>query len=304
MAKRLQIPVYHMEAGNRSFDMNVPEEVNRRLIDHVADFNLVYTEHARRNLLSEGLPTRQIMLTGSPIPEVLAYYEPAIAASPVLHHLGLEPNGYLLVSAHREETVDEPARLIDLVGTLSDVQRAFGRQLLVSTHPRTQQRLESLGIPGSEDVRFHKPFGFLDYVQLQRHAFCVLSDSGTVSEEAAILGFPAVTLRDAIERPEAVETASIITTGVDSGDVIAGVRQAITQRNSGMAFEIPAEYQILNFSQRVVNIVRSTAHVAHQWLGIRRRPPVWTASEPQVEPTATRRVLDHAGLTTIGHDDH
>ncbi len=241
IAKRLQVPVYHLEAGNRCFDPNVPEEANRRLVDHVADFNLVYTEHARRNLLAEGLPTRQIALTGSPMPEVLAHYEPAIARSTAIQRLHLDPDGYVLVSAHREENVDEDERLRQLVQTLADVHTTFARPVLVSTHPRTWKRLRAIGIEQVEGVSFHKPFGFLDYVHLQRNAFCVLSDSGTISEESSILGFPAVTLRDAIERPEALEAGAIITTGLQSDQVLAAMCQITEQSRHGVPRSIPAE---------------------------------------------------------------
>jgi UDP-N-acetylglucosamine 2-epimerase (non-hydrolysing) len=275
MARRLQVPVYHLEAGNRCFDLNVPEEVNRRLVDHVADFNLVYTEHARRNLLDEGLPARQIGLIGSPLAEVLGYYEPVIAASTILSQLRLRPGGYLLVSAHREENVDEPERIEQLVATLALAHREFDCPVLVSTHPRTRERLQSCGLDNTEGLVFHKPFGFLDYVRLQRDALCVLSDSGTISEESAILGFPAVTLRASIERPEALETGAIMTTGLDSDAVLPAVRQAVDQRADGDHPTVPIEYQIRNCSQRVVNQIRSSAPLYHSWTGIRRRSAVW-----------------------------
>ena len=275
MAKRLQVPVYHMEAGNRSFDANVPEEVNRRLVDHLADVNLVYTEHARRNLLAEGLSSRSIMLTGSPMAEVLAYYAPAIENSRILENLGLEPDGYVVVSAHREENVDEPQRLAALVTVLGEVGRRYGRPVLVSTHPRTRKRLDLLGVEAIDGVTFHKPFGFLDYVALQRHAYCVLSDSGTISEESSILGFPAVTLRDAIERPEALEAGAIITTGLDARVVLSAIDLAVDQHRRGKESSLPPGYEIKNCSERVVNIIRSTAHVVHQWAGVRRRSAVW-----------------------------
>jgi len=271
MAKRLQVPVYHMEAGNRCFDENVPEEVNRRLVDHVADFNLVYTEQARRNLLAEGLQSRRILLTGSPMGEVLDHYTPQIDCSTALEELGIEPAGYVLVSAHREETVDDPHRLSTLIATLEDVAREFDKIVLVSTHPRTRLRLERSETSPTGAVRFHKPFGFFDYVRLQRDAYCVLSDSGTISEESAIVGYPAVTLRDAIERPEALEMGSMITTGLQSSVVREAIRQVIDQRSSGDIPPVPAEYNIRNCSQRVVNFIRSTVHVHHAWAGIRRR---------------------------------
>jgi UDP-N-acetyl-L-fucosamine synthase len=275
IAKRLQVPVYHMEAGNRCFDPNVPEEVNRTLVDHVADFNLVYTEAARRNLLAEGLPTQRIALTGSPMAEVLAHYGAAIEASTALSDLGLDPAGYVMVSAHREENVDEPARLELLMRALEVVRDELDLPILMSTHPRTRQRLEALHVEGLSRVTLHEPFGFLDYVKLQQHAFCVLSDSGTVAEESSILGFPAVTLRDAIERPEALETGAIVTAGLEPAVVIDAVRQVVAQWEAGDVPTTPAEYQILNCSQRVVNLIRSTAHGYHDRMGIRRRSPLW-----------------------------
>ncbi len=275
MAKRLQVPVYHLEAGNRCFDANVPEEVNRRLVDHVADFNLVYTEHARRNLLTEGLASRSIALIGSPMGEVLGHFRSAIESSLILDTLELAPGGYLVVSIHREENVDEPGRLASLVETLRDVHRTYGRPLMVSTHPRTRKRLDALGIGEVDGVTFHEPFGFLDYVKLQQQAFCVLSDSGTISEESSILGFPAVTLRDAIERPEALESGAMVTTGLDSEVVLDAIDLVVGQQGQWIANPVPPGYEILNCSQRVVNFIRSTAHAVHSWEGVRLRSPVW-----------------------------
>ncbi len=284
IAKRLQVPVYHLEAGNRCFDANVPEEVNRRLVDHVADFNLVYTEHARRNLLAEGLPARRIALTGSPMAEVLAFYGSGIETSDVLHRLGLTPNGYVVASLHREENVDEVDRLALLIDTLSNVGDDLDCPVLVSTHPRTRQRLDAAGIGERRRIIFHEPFGYLDFVHLQVHARCVLSDSGTISEESAILGFPAVTLRDSVERPEAIEAGSIISSGLQSEVVMAAVHQVLAQRATGVAPDRPAEYRILDFSQRVVNFIRSTMHTHHLWAGIRRRSAIWT-DDPQTAAT-------------------
>lgn len=275
MARRLQVPVYHMEAGNRCFDENVPEEVNRRMVDHVADFNLVYTEHARRNLLAEGLPTRRITLTGSPMAEVLAYYRDGIEASGVLDRLCLDPGHYLVASVHREENVDDPDRLEALVRTLGDVAADFGLPVLVSTHPRTRKRLDAAGIGDRAGIVFHEPFGFLDYVHLQSRARCVLSDSGTISEESAILGFPAVTLRDSIERPEAIEAGSIVSCGLRSEVVLAAIHQVLDQRAAGAVPESPEGYRILDCSQRVVNFMQSTMHAHHAWAGIRPRSVVW-----------------------------
>jgi UDP-N-acetylglucosamine 2-epimerase (non-hydrolysing) len=200
----------------------------------------------------------------------------------VLADLELDAGGYVLVSAHREENVDEPARFELLVRTLEVLRDELDRPVLVSTHPRTRQRLEAFGVEALNGVTFHKPFGFLDYVQLQQHAYCVLSDSGTIAEESSILGFPAVTLRDAIERPEALETGAIITTGLEPAVVIEAVRQVVAQWEAGEVPTTPAEYQILDCSQRVVNLIRSTAHGYHDRMGIRRRSPV---RQNRPEPT-------------------
>lgn len=268
MAKRMRIPTYHMEAGNRSFDANVPEEINRRLVDHVADFNLAYTEHARRNLLAEGLQPRRVMVTGSPMGEVLAHYRPQIDASDVLNRLGLDQGRYFLVSAHREENVDHPARLHQLLGCLNAVAGEYKLPVVVSTHPRTRKRLnELLNSTIAEEVRWMEPFGFHDYIKLQLQARCVLSDSGTISEEAAILGFRALTLRDAIERPEALDAGSIIMTGLDPEDVLRGIH--VATRSNTYPAEIPAEYRVLNFSERVLRFVLSTAGRNASWSGLR-----------------------------------
>jgi UDP-N-acetylglucosamine 2-epimerase (non-hydrolysing) len=267
MAKRLRIPVYHMEAGNRCFDENVPEETNRRLVDHVADFNLVYTEHARRNLLAEGLHPRRILLTGSPMKEVLHHYRDQFAASPVLSTLRLAPQGYLLVSAHREENVEQPERLGALLDCLVAAHERFELPILVSTHPRTRNRLEALGREMPDGIHFHKPLGFIDYVRLQQDAFCTLSDSGTISEESSILGFPAVTLRDSIERPEALDTGSIIMTGLDPQNVFEGIDAVVRDKSAGE--HVPADYAIDNCSERAVRFLLSTHRRAAQWSGLR-----------------------------------
>ena len=270
MARRMRIPVYHMEAGNRCFDLNVPEETNRRMVDHVSDFNLVYTEHARRNLLAEGLHPRRILLTGSPMREVLDYYRPRIDASDVLDQLELMPRSYFLVSAHREENVDNRERLSRLLACLRAVRDKWRLPVLVSTHPRTRKRLEALSPEPSslEGIAFHEPFGLPDYVRLQMQARCTLSDSGTISEESAILGFPAVTLRDSIERPESLETGSILMTGLDPTVVGEAIEVAVRQA----AFEgIPCagDYEIPDTSRRVVNFILSTVRRHPEWAGIR-----------------------------------
>lgn len=267
MAKRMRIPVYHMEAGNRCFDENVPEETNRRMIDHVADFNLVYTEHARRNLLAEGLHPRRILLTGSPMNEVLTAQRAAIDASDVLERLGLEEGGYFLVSAHREENVDNPERLSALLDCLEAVVHEWRLPVLVSTHPRTRKRLDASG-RHVDGVTFHKPLGFHDYNRLQLGAKCVLSDSGTIAEEASLLGFPAVTLRDSIERPEALDSGAIIMTGLNPENLSEAISVATTNSSHSRA---PADYRIYDTSIRVTSFVLSTWRRLPTWLGLRER---------------------------------
>lgn len=265
IAKRMRVPVYHMEAGNRCFDENVPEETNRRLVDHVADFNLVYTEHARRNLLAEGIHPRRILLTGSPMGEVLATFRQQTEASNVLTRLGLDSKEYFLVSAHREENVDNPKRLSKLIDCLEAVENRWHLPILVSTHPRTRKRLDALGYQPGGDIRFHQPFGFLDYNKLQLGAKCVLSDSGTISEESSFLGFPAVTLRDSIERPEALDAGAITMTGLDPATVVEAVSLSLDR--SHPAASLPAGYEIRDTSERVVSFVLSTARANSRWWG-------------------------------------
>ena len=267
MAKRLRIPTYHMEAGNRCFDANVPEETNRRLVDHTADFNLAYTEHARRNLLAEGLHPRRIIVTGSPMTEVLEQHTEAITASTALADMGVEAGRYFLVSAHRQENVDSPDRLRSLLECLNAVATRWDLPVLVSTHPRTRKRLENVPDASvSELVRFHEPFGFLDYNRLQMDARCVLSDSGTIAEESTILGFPAVTLRSSIERPEALDTGAITMTDLQPEAVLRGIDFAVGR--DGVS-ERPADYRIGNTSERVVNFILSTAFQHEFWSGLR-----------------------------------
>jgi len=273
MARRMKIPVYHMEAGNRSFDRNVPEETNRRLVDHIADFNLAYTEHARRHLLSEGLAHRRIHVTGSPMREVLTHYQDQIESSDVLHRLGLRRREYFVVSLHREENVDSPARLTTLVETLNEIAEQYGYPVILSTHPRTRRRLEGLGHVFHEQVYEAKPFGFHDYNHLQMNAFCAISDSGTIAEEASILGFPAITPRDAIERPEALDVGCVIVTGLDRDTIFGGIdaiTQAVAEREeAGLPHPVPEDYCITNTSERVVHLILGTARLSNMWDGIR-----------------------------------
>jgi UDP-N-acetylglucosamine 2-epimerase len=273
MARRMHVPIYHMEAGNRSFDRNVPEETNRKLVDHIADFNLVYTEHARRHLLAEGLSHRRIYLTGSPMREVLEHYRPRIEASDVLERIGLIPRGYFIVSLHREENVDRAERLGELVGTLSALAAHYNMPVIVSTHPRTRKRLDQAGLVADGRVRFMKPFGFHDYNRLQMDAFCAVSDSGTIAEEASILGFPAITPRDSIERPEALDVGSIVVTGLAQGAVLRGVdlatRLFAKREMQGRPHPVPDDYGISDTSERVVSLILGTATLSNGWDGIR-----------------------------------
>lgn len=270
LAKRMHIPVYHMEAGNRSFDENVPEESNRRMVDHVSDFNLPYNSYSYENLRNEGIHPRRLLKTGSPMREILEHYEAKIKSSRVLETLNLKKNEYFLVSAHRQENVDNPTRLAALLDSLNAIHREWNLPVLVSTHPRTRKQLENLPgyteIPG---VIFHEPFGFLDYNQLQLNALAVISDSGTISEESTILGFPAVTIRDSMERPEALEVAGLVMTGLTKTNVIAGLKEVITNPPNADR-ELPEGYEVQNFSERVIRFILSTAARHHEWAGIRR----------------------------------
>jgi UDP-N-acetylglucosamine 2-epimerase (non-hydrolysing) len=274
MARRMKVPVYHMEAGNRSFDRNVPEETNRRLVDHIADFNLVYTEHARRHLLSEGIAHRRIYLTGSPMREVLEHYRDRIEASDVLSRLKLASRSFFIVSLHREENVDSSARLNMLLGMLNALAHRYDMPVIVSTHPRTRKRLEALGEAGADPrLQFMKPFGFHDYNHLQMHAFCAISDSGTIAEEASILGFPAITPRDAIERPEGLDVGCVMMTGLETDTILNGV-DAVTRmfgEREGAAKDhpVPVDYCVENTSERVVSLILGTAKLSNSWDGIR-----------------------------------
>lgn len=274
MARRMKIPIYHMEAGNRSFDRNVPEETNRKLVDHVSDFNLVYTEHARRHLLSEGIEHRRIYLTGSPMGEVLEFYRDRIDNSTILTELGLDEREYFIVSLHREENVDSKKRLQHLMDALNSLADEFGFPIIVSTHPRTRKRLDALGSEAFRpQIKFLKPFGFHDYNHLQMKSYCAISDSGTIAEESSILDFPAITPRDAIERPEAMDTGNIIVTGLDSSTIIESVRLVVKlqeqRRANGSQNSIPGDYRVTNTSERVLKLIVGTARLSNSWDGIR-----------------------------------
>ena len=257
-AKRRKIPVFHMEAGNRCFDQRVPEELNRKVLDHLSDINFVLTEHARRYLLAEGIAADRIIKSGSHMQEVLGFYEPQIAASTALEKLQLKANQYFLVSAHREENVDSPEHLRNLMETLQALVKEYNLPVIVSTHPRTRQRLEALGMDGMDArIQFLKPFGFFDYVHLQQHARCVISDSGTIAEEASLLNLPAVTIRHAHERPEGMDVGTLIMSGLAPAQVLDAVRVVIAQHNPSRSFAVAPDYEGGAVSQKILRAVLS-----------------------------------------------
>lgn len=258
-AKRRKIPVFHMEAGNRCFDQRVPEELNRKVLDHLSDINMVLTEHARRYLLAEGIRPETIFKTGSHMEEVLDYYMPRIEKSDVLAREGLEEGRFFIVSAHREENVDTPDNLRDLLDTLRALADEYRLPIVVSTHPRTRKRLETLGESLEHPlIRFTKPFGLLDYVKLQMSAFCVLSDSGTITEEASLLNLPAITLRNAHERPEGMDEGVLIMSGLKGQPVLDAVRVVVAQHDrQRRVIPVVADYQAGPVSKQVVRIVLS-----------------------------------------------
>ena len=262
LAKRFGIPVYHLEAGNRSFDQNVPEEINRKIVDHTADFNLVYTELARNNLIAEGLHPRKIALIGSPLNEVLEVHKLKIHNSKVLSDLKLKKKEYILVSAHRQENIDFKSRFESLITSLEEVSKVYKFPILVSTHPRTKKQIGVSGISKDSHIRFHEPFNFTDYNNLQKNALIVLSDSGTISEESAILGFKAITIRDSMERPEALEAGSIVMSGIKAEYVVQAIDIVLRSNPSG---NTPSEYSINDTSSRVLNFVLSTVHQHKYW---------------------------------------
>lgn len=257
-AKRRKIPIFHMEAGNRCFDFRVPEEINRRIVDHTSDINLTYSDIAREYLLREGLPPDQVIKTGSPMREVIDYYRAGVQASGILTRLELTEQQYFLVSSHREENVDAPENLQRLFNVLNALVEQFALPVIVSTHPRTRKRMDAMGLSANTLVQFHKPFGFLDYVRLQTGARAVLSDSGTITEESSILNFPALNLREVQERPEGFEEAAVMLVGLDVGRVLQGLDVLATQpRGEHRALRMVNDYAPDNVSDKIVRIILS-----------------------------------------------
>lgn len=257
-AKRRKIPIFHMEAGNRCFDFRVPEEINRRIVDHTSDINLTYSEIAREYLLREGLPPDQVIKTGSPMREVIDFYRAGIEASNVLSRLELTADQYFVVSSHREENVDSPENLQRFFNVMNALAEQFALPVIVSTHPRTRKRMDAMGLSANALVQFHKPFGFLDYVRLQTDARAVLSDSGTITEESSILNFPALNLREVHERPEGFEEAAVMFVGMDVDRVLQGLDVLASQpRGVDRSLRIVNDYSPDNVSEKMVRIILS-----------------------------------------------
>jgi len=258
-AKRRKIPVFHMEAGNRCFDQRVPEELNRKILDHLSDINLVLTEHARRYLIAEGIAPETIIKTGSHMREVLDYYMPNILKSDVLLRMGLTSQKFFIVSAHREENVDTPQNLLDLVETLNALAEGYKCPIIVSTHPRTRKRLDALKLDSlNSKIQFLKPFGFCDYIKLQMEALCVLSDSGTITEESSLLNLPAITIRNAHERPEGMDVGTLILSGLKKERVLDAVRVILAQhdRTKRVMQQVP-DYEAYAVSKKILRVVLS-----------------------------------------------
>jgi len=263
-AKRLKIPIFHMEAGNRCFDQNLPEETNRRIVDAISDINLPYTEHARRYLLSEGFRKEHIYVTGSPMTEVLARHKERILASNALETLGLEAGRYFLLSAHREENIDDEQNFLSLMSAVNAIAETYAMPVIYSTHPRSKGFIEKRGFVFHPLVRSLKPFGFFDYNKLQLNAYCVLSDSGSVPEEASILGFPAVSVRTSTERPEALEKGAFVLGGVKKDDILQAVELARSMWEHGEPVSPVADYTETNVSVKVIKVIQSYTKVVNK----------------------------------------
>lgn len=258
-AKRKKIPIFHMEAGNRCFDQRVPEEINRKIVDHLSDINMPLSEHARRYLLAEGLRPETVIKTGSPMTEVLKYHLPEVEKNDVLEKEGLKKGEYFIVSTHREENVDSEKNFADLLASLNAITAKYGKKVIVSTHPRTRKKLEAIGFTNTNPmIEFMKPFGFMEYIKLQMNAFCVISDSGTITEESSILHFPAITIRQAHERPEGMDEGTLIMTGLNSKRILDSIDVVTSQHAEGKdAIHSIPDYAADNVSKKVVRIILS-----------------------------------------------
>lgn len=263
-AKRLKIPIFHMEAGNRCFDQNVPEEINRKISDHISDINLTYTEHSRRYLLSEGFRKDHVFVTGSPLREVLDKYQTKIGQSNIVEKLELQKGQYIVVSAHREENIDLKNHFEILVDGLNHVAEKYQFQIIFSTHPRTKKRIQQSGLQFHSLIKNIEPLGFFDYVKLQQDAYIVLSDSGTISEESAMMGFPAVSIRTSTERPEAIDAGSIVLGGITSDQILQAIEIVKQTEGTPDNAEIPWEYQVKNTSDRVIRVIQSYTSIVNK----------------------------------------
>jgi UDP-N-acetylglucosamine 2-epimerase len=262
-AKRLKIPIFHMEAGNRCFDQNVPEEINRKISDHISDINIAYTEHSRRYLLSEGFKKDHVFVSGSPLREVLNVHAEKISSSTILQQLDLLKGKYFVVSAHREENIDLNNNIITIANSLNAVAEKYQMPIIFSTHPRTQKKIDQENIVFNPLIKILKPFGFFDYVHLQSNAFCVLSDSGTISEESAMMQFPAISIRTSTERPEAVDAGSIVLGGINEKDILNSIELCLATFNTNEQ-QISWEYNIHDVSKRIVRIIQSYTGIVNR----------------------------------------
>ncbi|MCL2536858.1 MAG: UDP-N-acetylglucosamine 2-epimerase (non-hydrolyzing) [Coriobacteriia bacterium] len=263
-AKRLKIPIFHMEAGNRCWDWNVPEMINRKLVDHISDINLPYTENSRRYLLSEGIDGKTIFVTGSPMTEVLATQRGKIDASTVLEELNLKSGKYFVLSAHREENIDDEKNFVSLMSAVNAIAEKYQMPIVYAMHPRSRNWVKKRGFVFHPQVIAHEPFGFIDYNHLQINAYCVLSDSGTLSEESAILGFPGVLIRTSTERPEALDAGSVVIGGITEKDITQAVNLAVSLRETQESVPLPGDYSDHNVSEKVVKLIQSYAKIVNE----------------------------------------
>ncbi|GAA1328788.1 non-hydrolyzing UDP-N-acetylglucosamine 2-epimerase [Leucobacter albus] len=263
-AKRLKIPIFHMEAGNRCWDWNVSEMINRKIVDHISDVNLPYTEHSRRYLLGEGIDGKTIFVTGSPMTEVLRDHSDAIEASTVLNDLELLDGRYILVSAHREENIDNEANFLSLMNSINAIAERYEMPVIYSTHPRSQKFIDQRAFEFHPLVRTLKPFGFMDYNKLQQHAYCVLSDSGTLSEESAILGFAGVLIRTSTERPEVLDKGTVVVGGIEEETIQQGIELAVAMRDNNEELAMPNDYEDTNVSVKVCKIIQSYTDIVNR----------------------------------------
>ncbi len=263
-AKRLKVPIFHMEAGNRCFDENLPEEINRKIVDHISDVNLPYTEHARRNLISEGLKKEYTFVTGSPMKEVLEVYKKDIEKSNILNELGLQKNGYILLSAHREENIDDEKNFMSLMSAINNIAERYNMPVIYSTHPRSKNIIEKRAFKFHPLVKNLKPFGFFDYNNLQRNSYCVLSDSGTLAEESAILNFCSVSIRTSTERPEVMDKGSMVIGGISGKEIEQAIDFVVKAKEMGESSSLATDYTDTNVSHKVINLIQSYVGVVNK----------------------------------------